>query len=101
MTRCKHVALSVGVAVNVFEAGLVHVLMRVFGSVVVRVGVFVRDMVVLMRRVRMCVSLLAMVVLVRMRCVMGVLLGHGRLLLVRNMLCLLVVHPAPRRALGR
>lgn len=97
----QRVALSVGVAVNVFEAGLVHVLMSVLGSVVVGVRVLVRDMVVLMRGVRMCVSHVAVVVFVRMRRVMGVLLGHGRLPLVRNMLCLLVVHSALRRALGR
>jgi hypothetical protein len=72
----------VGVVVNVFEAGLVHVLMRVFGAVVVRVGMRVRDMVVLVRGVRMCMGHVAMVVFVRMRRVMGVLLGHGCRLLV-------------------
>jgi hypothetical protein len=72
----------VGVVVNVFEAGLVHVLMRVFGAVVVRVGMLVRDMVVLVRGVRMRMSHVAMVVFVRMRRVMGVLLGHGCRLLV-------------------
>jgi hypothetical protein len=76
----------VGVAVNVFEAGLVHVLMRVFGAVIVRVGMLVCDMVVLMRGVRMCMGHIAMVVLVRMRRVMGVLLGHGGRLLLRNTL---------------
>jgi hypothetical protein len=49
-----------------------------------------------MRGVRMCVGLFAMLVFVRMRRVMGVLLGHDRRLLVRNMLWLLVFHPAPR-----
>jgi hypothetical protein len=72
----------VGVVVNVFEAGLVHVLMRVFGAVVVRVGMLVRDMVVLVRGVRMRMGQVAMVVFVRMRRVMGVLLGHGCRLLV-------------------
>jgi hypothetical protein len=43
----------VSVAVHAVEAGLVHVLMRVLGSVVVGVGVLVRDMVVLVRGVRM------------------------------------------------
>ena len=45
--------LLVRVAVHVFETGLVHVLMGVLGSVLVGVGVLVRDMVVLMRGVRM------------------------------------------------
>jgi hypothetical protein len=73
----------VGVAVSVFEAGLVHVLMCVFGSVFVRVGMLVCDMVVRMRGVRMCMGHIAMVVFVRMRRVMGVLLGHGCRLLLR------------------
>jgi hypothetical protein len=76
----------VGVAVNVFEAGLVHVLMRVFGAVFVRVGMLVCDMVVLMRGVRMCMGHVAMVVFVRVRRVMAVLLGHGCRLLLRNTL---------------
>ena len=71
---------------NVFEAGLVHVLMRVFGPVVVRVGMFVCHVVVLMRGVRMCMGHIAMVVFVRMRCFMGVLFGHGYRLLLRNTL---------------
>jgi hypothetical protein len=75
----------VGVVVNVFEAGLVYVLMRVLGAVFVRVGMLVCDMVVLMRGVCMCMGHIAMVVFVRMRRVMGVLLGHGCRLL-RNTL---------------
>jgi hypothetical protein len=74
------------VAVHVFQAGLVHVLMSVLGPVFVSVGVLVGHMVVLMRGVRMCVSLFAVLVFVRMRRVVGVLLGHGCHLLVRNML---------------
>jgi hypothetical protein len=74
------------VAVRVFQAGLVHVLMSVLGPVLVSVGVLVGHMVVLMRGVRMCVSLFAVLVFVRMRRVVGVLLGHGCHLLVRNML---------------
>jgi hypothetical protein len=74
------------VAVHLFQAGLVHVLMSVLGPVVVSVGVLVGHMVVLMRGVRMCVSLFAVLVFVRMRRVVGVLLGHGSHLLVRNML---------------
>jgi hypothetical protein len=71
------VASCVGMAVNVFQAGLMHVLMSVLGPVVVGVRVLVRDMVVLMRDVRMCVSHVAMVMFVRMRRVVSVLLGHG------------------------
>jgi hypothetical protein len=67
----------VGVAVNILEAGLVHVLMSVLGSIFVGVGVLVGDMVVLVRGVRMCVSHVAMVVVVGMRRVVGVLVGHG------------------------
>jgi hypothetical protein len=39
--------------VGVFETGLMHMLMGVLGAVVVAVRVLVRDMVVLMRGVRM------------------------------------------------
>jgi hypothetical protein len=73
----KRLALAVGVVVHVFEVGLVHVLMSVLGPVLVGVGVLVRHVVVVMRCVRVCVSLAAMVVLVRVRCVMGVLFAHG------------------------
>jgi hypothetical protein len=67
----------VGVIVNVLEAALVHVLMSVPGSVVVGVGVFVGDVLVLMGGVRMCVDHVAVPVFVGMRCVMGVRwLGH-------------------------
>jgi hypothetical protein len=66
----------VGVVVSVLEVGLVHVLMRVLDPALVGVGVLVRDVVVLMRGVRVCVSHIAMVVFVRMRLVMGVLFGH-------------------------
>jgi hypothetical protein len=69
--------LFVGVAVNVLEVGLVYVLMRVLCPVLVGVGVLVRDVVVLMRGVRVRVSHIAMVVFVLMRRVMGVLFGHG------------------------
>ena len=90
--------LTVGVVVDAFQVGLVHVLMGVLGSVLVGVGVLVRDVVVLMRGVRMRMGHFAMLVFVRMRRVMGVLLGHDCRLLVRNMLWLLVFHPAPRRS---
>jgi hypothetical protein len=73
------------VVVRVFEAGLVHVLMSVLGAVVVGVGVLVGHVVVLMRGVCMCVSLFAVLVLVlvRVRRVVGVLLGHGCQLSIR------------------
>jgi hypothetical protein len=77
------------VAVRVFQAGLVHVLMSVLGPVLVGVGVLVGHMVVRMRGVRMCVSLFAVAVLVGVRRVVGVLLGHGCQLSMRNMLFIL------------
>jgi hypothetical protein len=46
-------ALPVGVAVHVFEAGLMHVPMSVLGPVLVAVRVLVLDVVVLMRGMRM------------------------------------------------
>jgi len=67
----------VAVAVHVLEVGLVHVLMRVLGPVLVGVGVLVRDVVVLMRGVRVRVSSTAVLVFVRVRRVMCVLFGHG------------------------
>jgi hypothetical protein len=69
----------VGVVVHVFEVGLVHVLMSVLRPVLVGVGVLVRHMVMVMRGVRVCVSLAVMVVLVCVRCVVGVLFAHGDL----------------------
>lgn len=65
-----------GVAVHVFEAGLVHVLVGVLGSVVVGVWVLVRNMAVVMRGVLVGVNLVAVVVFVRMRCLVAVLFGH-------------------------
>ena len=67
------------VAVHVFQAGLMHVRMCVLGSVVVRVGVFMGDVVVLMPGVCMGVGVaviwVAVLVLVGMRRVVGVI-GH-------------------------
>jgi len=87
---------------RLFQTGLVHVLMSVLGTVVVGVGVLMCDVVVLMGRVRMNVRHLAMVVFVRVRYIVGVLLGHSCYLLVRNILYLLVIHLTSRRvrALG-
>ncbi|ORW06926.1 hypothetical protein AWC15_20965 [Mycobacterium lacus] len=73
---------------HVFEAGLMHVPMIVLGPVVVAVRVLVLDVVVLVRGMRMCVRHVTMVVLVRVRFVMGVLIGHRRHSFVRNVLCL-------------
>jgi len=67
----------VAVAVHVLEVGLVHVLMRVLGPVLVGVGVLVRDVVVLMRGVRVRVSSTAVLVFVCVQRVMRVLFGHG------------------------
>lgn len=61
------------VTVNVFQARLVHVLVSVFGPVGVSVRVFVRDMVMLMGRMRMGVRHVAVLVVVLMWRVVGVL----------------------------
>ena len=66
-----------GVVVSVLQAGLMNVLMRVLGSVVVRVVVLVCDVVVLMRDVCMGMRRVAVPVLVCVGRVMGVLLGHS------------------------
>ena len=77
--------------VRLFQARLVHVLMSVFSPVVVGVGVLVGDVVVRMRGVCVRVSLLAVLVLVlmRVRRVVGVLIGHDCQLSMRNMAFLL------------
>jgi hypothetical protein len=80
------------VAVRLFQAGLVYVLMGVLGPVVVSVGVLMSHVVVCMRGVRVGVGLLAVLVLVRMRRIVGVLLGHGHLLSVRNLLFFRQIH---------
>ena len=64
------------VLVHVLEAGLVHVLMGVFGPVGVSVAVLMFDVVMLMRGVRMCVGDVAVLVFVRVWRVVGVLFGH-------------------------
>jgi hypothetical protein len=66
----------VRVTVCVFHAGLVHVLMRVFGAVVVGVRMLMLDVVVLMRGVGMRVRDVAVLVFVRVRRLVGVLIGH-------------------------
>jgi hypothetical protein len=65
-----------GVPVNFFQARLMHVLMGVFRPVLVSVGVFVLDVVVFVGRVRMRVRHVAVLVLVRVRRVVGVLFAH-------------------------
>jgi hypothetical protein len=69
----------VAVVVHVFEFGLVYVLMSVLGPILVGVGVLVRHVVVVVRGVRVGVSLAAMVVFVGVRGVVGVLFAHGDL----------------------
>ena len=76
-------------AVRLFQARLVHVLMSVLSPIVVGVGVFVGHMVVRMGGVWVGVSLLAVLVLVRVRRVVGVLIGHDCQLSLRNMAFLL------------
>ncbi len=63
-------------SVNVFQAGLMHVLVSVFGPVSVGVAMFVLDVVMLVCGVCMRVSHAAVLVFVRVWCVVGVLLGH-------------------------
>ena len=56
------------------QIGLVYVRMRVFSSIVVRVGVLVLDMVVLMAGVRMRMSNVVVAVFVAVRFVVTVLI---------------------------
>ena len=87
-------SLRVVVVVRLFQAGLVHVLMSVLSPVDVGVGVFVGHVVVRMGGVRVCVSLVAVPVLVRVRRIVGVLLGHDYQLSLRNMWFLLWIQLA-------
>ena len=82
MVRCaKSVtgALVVGVLVDLLEPGLVQMRMGVLGPVMVGMGVLVLDVLdvlVLVIGVRMRVLDAAVLVLVRMRVLVGVLFGH-------------------------
>ena len=79
MVRCAKsitAALVVGVLVNLLEPGLVQMRMGVFGPVMVGMGVLVLDVLVLVIGVRMRVLDAAVLVLVRMRVLVGVLFGH-------------------------
>lgn len=69
---------SVHVVVRFLESGLVHVRVSVLGPVVVDVGVRVLDVLVFVVGVRVRVGDVAVVVLVRMRALVGVLFGHRR-----------------------
>jgi hypothetical protein len=66
----------VGVLVNLLEPGLVQMRMSVLGPVMVGMGVLVLDVLVLVIGVRMRVLDAAVLVLVRMRVLVGVLFGH-------------------------
>jgi hypothetical protein len=66
----------VRVLVNLLEPGLVQMRMRVLGPVMVGMGVLVLDVLVLVIGVRMRVFDAAVLVLVRMRVLVGVLFGH-------------------------
>jgi hypothetical protein len=68
----------VGVLVDFFEPGLVQMRMRVLSPVMVGMGVFVLDVLVLVIGVRMRVLDTAVLVVVRMRILVGVLFGHLR-----------------------
>jgi hypothetical protein len=66
----------VGVLVNLLQPGLVQMRMGVLGAVMVGMGVLVLDVLVLVIGVRMRVLDAAVLVLVRMRVLVGVLFGH-------------------------
>jgi hypothetical protein len=66
----------VGVLVDLLEPGLVQMRMSVLGPVMVGMGVLVLDVLVLVIGVRMRVLDAAVLVLVRMRVLVGVLFGH-------------------------
>jgi hypothetical protein len=66
----------VGVLVDLLEPGLVQMRMGVLGPVMVGMGVLVLDVLVLVIGVRMRVLDAAVLVLVRMRALVGVLFGH-------------------------
>jgi hypothetical protein len=66
----------VGVLVNLLQPGLVQMRMSVLGPVMVGMGVLVLDVLVLVIGVRMRVLDAAVLVLVRMRALVGVLFGH-------------------------
>ena len=79
MVRCAKSltgALVVGVLVNLLQPGLVQMRMGVLGPVMVGMGVLVLDVLVLVIGVRMRVLDAAVLVLVRMRVLVGVLFGH-------------------------
>src|ERR1700689_465999 len=79
MVRCaKSItgALVVGVLVNLLEPGLVHMRMGVLAPVMGGMGVLVVRVFVLVVNVRMRVLDAAVLVLVRMRALVGVLFGH-------------------------
>jgi hypothetical protein len=66
----------VGVAVRILETGFVHVCVGVLGPVMVGVGVLMLHMLMFVSRVRVGVRGRAVLVLVRVRPLMGVLFGH-------------------------
>jgi hypothetical protein len=66
----------VGVLVNLLEPGLVQMRMGVLGPVMVGMGMLVLDVLVLVIGVRMRVLDAAVLVVVRMRVLVGVLFGH-------------------------
>jgi hypothetical protein len=66
----------VGVIVDAFQAGLMRVLMGMFGPVGVGVGVLVFDVVMLVRGVCMRVGDLAVLVFMRVLRFVAVLIGH-------------------------
>src|SRR5277367_870886 len=90
MVRCAKsiTVLVVGVLVSLLEPGLVHVRMGVLGPVIVGMGVHVLDVLVFVIGVWVLVRDPAVLVLVRMRALVGVLFGHLDHLLCYEKRCL-------------
>ena len=76
-----------GVAVCLFQTGLVHVLMGVLGPVVMAVWVLVGHVIVIVRGVFVGMGHVAVPVFVGVRRIVGVLFGHRRLPWVLGGIC--------------
>lgn len=79
---------------HVLQAGLMHMLMSVFGSIGVEVGVLVLHVLMLVCGVCVRVDHVPVPVFVGVRSVVGVLVGHRCHLLMRITLRRQVIHPA-------
>lgn len=82
-----------GVTVHFLQSGLMHMLMGVLGAVGMGVGMFVLNVIMLVRRVGVRVADDAVLVFVRVGRVVVVLLGHRFLSFCVN--CVASIHLAP------